>query len=59
MRGTLHFVAAQDARWLLALLTPRVIAQSAGRYRQLELDDATFAHSKENHDDLHPNRSLH
>ena len=36
MRGTLHFVAAQDVRWLLALLTPRVIAQSAGRYRQLE-----------------------
>ena len=47
MRGTLHFVAAQDVRWLLALLTPRVIAQSAGRYRQLELDEATFARSKE------------
>jgi hypothetical protein len=47
MRGTLHFVAAQDIRWLLALLTPRVIAQSAGRYRQLELDEATFARSKE------------
>ncbi len=46
MRGTLHFVAAQDVRWLLALLTPRVIAQSAGRYRQLELDEATFARSK-------------
>ena len=43
MRGTLHFVAAQDVRWLLALLTPRVIAQSAGRYRQLDLDEATFA----------------
>ena len=47
MRGTLHFVAAQDVRWLLALLTPRVIAHSAGRYRQLDLDEATFAHSKE------------
>ena len=47
MRGTLHFVAAQDVRWLLALLTPRVIAHSAGRYRQLELDEATFARSKE------------
>ncbi len=47
MRGTLHFVAAQDVRWLLALLTPRVIAQSAGRYRQLELDETTFARSKE------------
>ena len=47
LRGTLHFVAAHDVRWLLALLTPRVIAQSAGRYRQLELDEATFARSKE------------
>jgi hypothetical protein len=47
MRGTLHLVAAQDVRWLLALLTPRVIAQSAGRYRQLDLDEATFARSKE------------
>ena len=47
MRGTLHFVAAQDVRWLLALLTPRVIAHSAGRHRQLDLDEVTFARSKE------------
>jgi hypothetical protein len=47
MRGTLHFVAPEDARWLLALLTPRVIAQTAGRYRQLELDETIFARSKE------------
>lgn len=47
LRGTLHFVAARDVRWLLALLTPRVIAQSAGRYRQLELDEVIFARSKE------------
>jgi hypothetical protein len=46
LRGTLHIVAAQDVRWLLALLTPRVIAQTAGRYRQLGLDEATFARSK-------------
>jgi len=46
MRGTLHFVAAHDARWLLALLTPRMIAQSAGRYRQLALDEATFTRSQ-------------
>lgn len=45
MRGTLHFVPAADARWMLKLLTPRVIAQSAGRYRQLELDEAAFARS--------------
>jgi hypothetical protein len=47
MRGTLHFVAPEDIRWLLALLTPRIIAQAAGRYRQLELDEAVFARSKE------------
>ena len=47
MRGTLHFVAAEDVRWLLALLTARVIAGSAGRYRQLDLGEATFACSKE------------
>jgi hypothetical protein len=43
MRGTLHIVAAEDIRWLLELLTPRVLAANAGRYRQLELDDAVFA----------------
>jgi hypothetical protein len=46
MRGTLHFVAAEDARWMLRLLTPRVIARSAGRYRQLELDAAALARSR-------------
>jgi len=42
MRGTLHFVPAADVRWMLALLTPRVIAGTATRVRQLELDEATF-----------------
>lgn len=45
MRGTLHFVPAADARWMLGLLTPRVVARSASRYRQLELDERTFARS--------------
>ncbi len=43
MRGTLHFVPAEDVRWMLGLLTPRVIAGTATRVRQLELDAATFA----------------
>ena len=43
MRGTLHFVAAADVRWMLALLTPRIIARSAGRLKELELDDKVFA----------------
>ncbi|WAC10415.1 winged helix DNA-binding domain-containing protein [Dyadobacter pollutisoli] len=42
MRGTLHFVASEDARWMLRLLTPRIISGSAGRNRQLELDDTVF-----------------
>lgn len=46
MRGTLHFVAPADIRWMLALLTPRVIAGQRGRHRQLELDQATFDRSR-------------
>src|SRR5262245_17210246 len=38
MRGTLHFVSASDVRWMSQLLTPRVVASAASRYRQLELD---------------------
>ena len=47
MRGTLHFVAAADARWMLALLAPRTMAQAAGRFRQLGLDDDAFALSRD------------
>lgn len=43
MRGTLHLVAAADVRWLLALLAPRLIAASARRYTELELDEPTLA----------------
>jgi hypothetical protein len=46
MRGTLHFVTAVDIRWLLALLTPRVLARAAGRHKQLELDDTIFARAQ-------------
>lgn len=46
MRGTLHFVAPADARWMLQLLTPRIIAGSAGRHRELELDSKVFARSE-------------
>jgi hypothetical protein len=42
LRGTLHFVAAADVRWMLALLTPRVIAGQRTRHRQLELDQTAF-----------------
>ncbi len=46
MRGTLHFVAAPDVRWMLELLTPRVISSSRGRFMQLELDDAVLSRSR-------------
>jgi len=46
MRGTLHFVAADDARWMLSLLAPRVLRGAAARHRQLELDDAVFTRAE-------------
>jgi hypothetical protein len=46
MRGTLHFVAAEDVRWMLTLLAPRIIANAARRHKQLELDAATLARSE-------------
>ena len=47
LRGTLHLVAATDLRWLLALLAPRLIAGNARRYRELQLDEATFGRSND------------
>lgn len=46
MRGTLHFVTAADVKWMLALLTPRVMKGSAGRMRQLEIDDSVLSRSR-------------
>lgn len=34
MRGTLHFVAAADVRWMTALLAPRVLARNAARFKR-------------------------
>lgn len=42
MRGTLHCMLPEDIHWMQALLTPRIVALSAGRHRQLELDDKTL-----------------
>lgn len=39
MRGTLHLVAAEDLRWLVALLGPRFAAADRGRRHRLGLDD--------------------
>ena len=45
MRGTLHLVTAEDLRWMLKFLTPRVIQRSAGLYSQAGLDSKVFAKS--------------
>lgn len=44
MRGTLHFLAAEDVRWMSALMAPRVIANNKSRLqREFDLDDAALA----------------
>lgn len=44
MRGTLHFLAAEDVRWMSALMAPRVIASNKSRLqREFDLDDAVLA----------------
>jgi hypothetical protein len=43
MRGTLHFVAADDLVWLLDLLAARVLKASSKRREGLALDVATLA----------------
>jgi hypothetical protein len=39
MRGTLHTIPSDDARWVLQLLSPRILAATSRRYQQLGLDD--------------------
>ena len=47
MRGTLHFVAPADVRWMLGLLAPRVVAANRARIeRDLGLDAATLGRSR-------------
>lgn len=43
IRGTLHYVPAEDAAWMLKTFTPKVVAGSAGRYRQQGLDGSVFS----------------
>jgi DNA glycosylase AlkZ-like len=45
MRGTLHFLAAEDVHWMLALLAPDIIRRNERRYGQLGLDEKTLAQS--------------
>lgn len=38
MRGTLHFLAADDVRWMTQLLAPRVVASLGRRHESLNID---------------------
>jgi winged helix DNA-binding protein len=42
MRGTLHLLAAEDLGWIRILLAPKFIAATAGRSKQLGLDEPTY-----------------
>lgn len=46
MRGTIHFVPAADAKWMLALSAPRMLKRDVRRLQQLEVDDKTLGRSK-------------
>jgi hypothetical protein len=43
MRGTLHLLAAADARWMIELLAPRAANAAKGRLRAMGLDDGVMA----------------
>lgn len=47
MRGTIHFVPAVDARWMLELVGTRALATAARRRRELGLDEATVHRAAE------------
>lgn len=42
MRGTLHFVPPEDAKWMVNLSAARMVAGDRRRLQQLELDDTTI-----------------
>jgi hypothetical protein len=47
MRGTLHFVAAKDIRWMVRLLGPRMTVATATRRKNLHIDDSVIVKSRE------------
>ena len=47
MRGTLHFVTAEDIHWMLELFSARIIKSNKRRYRELELDEDTLNQSNQ------------
>jgi hypothetical protein len=47
MRGTLHFVAAEDLPWMLGLTTERILAGAKTRHAALGFDDAQFDQARD------------
>lgn len=47
MRGTLHFLAAEDVRWLVRLLAGQVRARFETRHRQLGIDKRQLERARE------------
>jgi hypothetical protein len=49
MRNTVHLVAAEDLRWMLRLVAPRIrmVIDSIGRAARLDLDEGVYARSNE------------
>jgi hypothetical protein len=47
MRGTLHFVPSEDAKWMLKLSVARMLAGEKRRQRQLELDETMIERTKQ------------
>ena len=59
VRGTLHFIAGRDIRWMLAIVAPHVIKGNSRRYRELGLDPDTLVLSNEALSDaLHGGKQL-
>jgi hypothetical protein len=47
LRGTLHFCAAEDLRWMLSLAAPRVISGARARRAALGIDDRVLGRARE------------
>lgn len=47
LRNTLHFVAAEDVRWILEIAGPAAIARARSRHVQLGLDEDAFRKSRQ------------
>jgi hypothetical protein len=46
MRGTLHFVAGDDARWMIELLAPRRVSGARGRLGGLGIDRTVLSRAR-------------